>query len=120
MKCVYTRLLSDEELRAHLERGDVISFKDVSGEWHQIERQVERLGFGDVYAVSRCTRRVPRADEHQSKPAGDAASGLKSIPLPSEPSFCRRRGFRRSPGRLGQAAIGRQRQRDTHAGPDPT
>jgi len=56
MKCVYTRLLSDEELRAHLERGDVISFKDVSGEWHQIERQVERLGFGDVYAVSRCTR----------------------------------------------------------------
>jgi hypothetical protein len=56
MKCVYTRLLSDEELRPHLERGDVIAFKGLGGEWEEIERQVERLGFGDAYAVSRSSR----------------------------------------------------------------
>jgi hypothetical protein len=56
MKCVYTRLLNDEELRPHLERGDVVAFKGLGREWEQIERQVERLGFGDAYAVSRSTR----------------------------------------------------------------
>jgi hypothetical protein len=53
MKCVYTRLLSDEELRPHLERGDVVVFEGLGCEWEEIERQVERLGFGDAYAVSR-------------------------------------------------------------------
>jgi hypothetical protein len=40
MKCVYTRLLSEEELRPHLERRDGIAFKGLSGEWEGIERQV--------------------------------------------------------------------------------
>jgi hypothetical protein len=56
MKCVYTRLLSDEELRPHLERGDGIAFKGLGREWEEIERQVERLGFGDTYVVSRTRR----------------------------------------------------------------
>jgi len=56
MKCVYTRLLNDEELRPHLERGDVVAFKGLGREWEEIERQVERLGFGDAYAVSRSSR----------------------------------------------------------------
>ena len=53
MKCVYTRLLGDEELRAHLERGDSLVFEGLSVPWQEIERQVERLGFGDGYGVSR-------------------------------------------------------------------
>jgi len=62
MKCVYTRLLSDAELRPHLERGDFIAFKGLGREWGEIERQVERLGFGDAYAVSR-TRRAGAPSE---------------------------------------------------------
>ena len=56
MKCVYTRLLSDDELRPHLERGETIAFKGLSSAWLQIERQVESLGFGDAYAVSRTSK----------------------------------------------------------------
>ena len=56
MKHVYTRLLSDDELLAHLERGDSITFEGPALEWQQIERQVERLGFGDQYAVSRAKK----------------------------------------------------------------
>ena len=65
MKCVYTRPLSDEELRPHLERGDVIAFKGVGREWEEIERQVVRLGFGEAYAVSR-TRRAGAEGEETS------------------------------------------------------
>lgn len=53
MKHVYTRLLHDDELRAHLERGETITFTEEVKGWEEIERQVERLGFGDQYAVSR-------------------------------------------------------------------
>jgi hypothetical protein len=53
MKCIYTRLLGDEELRPHLERGDSIAFKGLGHAWQEIELQVERLGFGTAYAVSR-------------------------------------------------------------------
>ena len=62
MKCVYTRLLNDDELRPHLERGDTVVFKGTAKAWHEIERQVERLGFGDAYAVSR-TRRAGATGE---------------------------------------------------------
>ena len=53
MKYVYDRLLSDEELRPHLERGDSVVFSGIAKAWQEIERQVERIGFGDNYAVSR-------------------------------------------------------------------
>ena len=66
MKHVYTRLLSDDELLAHLERGDSITFEGLALEWQQIERQVERLGFGDQYAVSRAKRPA----------TGDASNGM--------------------------------------------
>jgi len=55
-KCVYTRRLNDQELRSHLEDGDTITFSDAVKEWEEIERQVERLGFGSHYAVSRGSR----------------------------------------------------------------
>ena len=63
VKHVYTRLLTDDELTAHLDRGDSITFEGPAREWQQIERQVERLGFGDQYAVSR-TRRPGATGEH--------------------------------------------------------
>jgi len=54
---IYTRPLEDEELRKHLEKQDTIVFKGLAREWQQIERQVERLGFGELYVVS---QRGPR------------------------------------------------------------
>jgi hypothetical protein len=63
MKCVYTRLLSDEDLRPHLERGDSVAFKGLGGEWEDVERQVERLGFGDTYAVCRTKKPGPPSEE---------------------------------------------------------
>lgn len=48
----YSHLLSDEQLRAHLERKETVIFKGLSREWQQIERQVERLGFGESYIVT--------------------------------------------------------------------
>jgi hypothetical protein len=56
MKHVYTRLLDDAELRSHLERGDTVAFENLARDWEKIERQVERLGYGDTYAVSRTSK----------------------------------------------------------------
>ena len=56
----YTRLLKDEEIRIHLEAGDTIAFVGLGDKWKDLERQVERLGFGDSYAVSLAKKR--RAD----------------------------------------------------------
>ena len=50
---INTRLLNDQEMTAHLEKGDTLRFKGLGREWQQIEDQVERLGFGDQYVVSR-------------------------------------------------------------------
>jgi hypothetical protein len=51
-KVTYTRLLEDHELRAHLENRDVIVFKDLGRAWQDVEKQVERLSFGEDYVVS--------------------------------------------------------------------
>jgi hypothetical protein len=56
MTSVYTRQLNDQELRLHLQRGDSITFTDAVRDWVSIERQIERLGFGHAYAVSRASR----------------------------------------------------------------
>ena len=39
MKCVYTRLLRDEELRPHLERGDAVVFKEAAKAWHDLAKK---------------------------------------------------------------------------------
>ncbi len=49
---VYMRPLTDDELRRHLDANDTVLFKDASVRWHEIERQVERLGFGERFVVS--------------------------------------------------------------------
>ena len=59
MKYVYTRHLQDEELRPHLVRGDTIFLTEAVKEWQETERQVERLGFGDLYVVSQVGRPGP-------------------------------------------------------------
>jgi hypothetical protein len=59
MRHLYTRLLRDEELRLLLQRGDSITFTDAVRDWESIERQIERLGFGNAYAVSRASRLDP-------------------------------------------------------------
>jgi hypothetical protein len=52
MKRTHIRSLSDEELRPQLEAGDIIFFLGPKVKFQEIERQVERLGFGDLYIVS--------------------------------------------------------------------
>ena len=67
MKHTYDRLLSDDELRPHLERGDIVVFTDTAKAWQQIERQVERLGFGDDYAVSRTSKAGASGEQHVTR-----------------------------------------------------
>ena len=67
MKYTYDRLLSDDELRPHLERGDSLVFKGTSKAWQHIERQVERLGFADDYAVSRTSKAGPAGEQHVTR-----------------------------------------------------
>ena len=52
MKHSYTQPLADEELRSRLEAKDTILFEGQTVRWQEIEHQVERLGFGDLYIVS--------------------------------------------------------------------
>src|SRR5262249_32484405 len=57
---IYTYLLQDDQMRSHLEKQDTLVFKGLAREWQEIERQVERLGFGEVYVV---TQRGTRAGD---------------------------------------------------------
>ncbi len=63
----YTRLLTDTELRGQLERKETIVFKELFQEWQEIERQVENLGFGEVYVVT--LRKGPRGCTIRVSPA---------------------------------------------------
>ncbi len=67
MRHNHARALSDEELRSHLERGDTITFTDAAKDWEEIERQVERLGFGDTYAVSRGSKPGPAGRQKHTR-----------------------------------------------------
>lgn len=49
---IYNELISDDQMRVHLERQETLLFEGLGREWQQIERQVERLGFGEQYVVS--------------------------------------------------------------------
>jgi hypothetical protein len=68
MERVYTRPLSDDELRPQLEAMATILFNGQAIHWHEIERQVERLGFGNLYVVS----------SMQGQRGNDAKISLKS------------------------------------------
>ncbi len=52
MKRTHSAPLTDEELRPLLEARDVITLVGQPVGLEEIERQVERLGFGDLYLVS--------------------------------------------------------------------
>lgn len=52
MKRIHNRVLTDDELRPQLEARDIISFVGHRVIFQEIERQVERLGFGDLYIVT--------------------------------------------------------------------
>lgn len=52
MQRIHILPLADEELRQQLEAGATIIFEGQTVQWHEIERQVERLGFGNLYVVS--------------------------------------------------------------------
>jgi hypothetical protein len=51
-KLDWCHLLEDDALAEHLRKGHTLLFKGLGKEWQQIERQVERLGFGETYFVS--------------------------------------------------------------------
>jgi len=60
-------ILSDDEMRLHLERGDMLVFQGMGGNWEEMEEQIERLGFGNQYLVLR----------------GDALSGERTKAIPA-------------------------------------
>ena len=44
--------MTDDELLRQLECRDTICFDGRAANWHAIEEQIDRLGFGDLYIVS--------------------------------------------------------------------
>ena len=52
MHYAYTRPLTDEELLRHLRSRDRVVIRVPGLRWQDIERHVERLGFGDLFLVS--------------------------------------------------------------------
>jgi len=65
--------LTDGELRPQLEAGDTLSFVGGEISFQTIERQVDRLGFGDLYVVSAMRGRQTAATRIQVKPFAAAA-----------------------------------------------
>ncbi len=57
---ICTSRLEDEQMRMHLEKQETLLFRGLGREWQKIERQVERLGFGETYVVS---QRGPRSND---------------------------------------------------------
>jgi hypothetical protein len=56
-KHTFSFILSDDQMRAHLRNGSTLLFKGLERDWQTLERQVERLGFGELYLVSRTSSR---------------------------------------------------------------
>jgi hypothetical protein len=65
--------LRDEELRRELACRNTLLFVDQKVEWHEVERQVERLGFGELYVVTQITGRVAHTPTIIVKPVSAAA-----------------------------------------------
>ncbi len=53
--------MGDDQMHPHLENRDTLLFKGLGREWQQIEKQIERLGFGDAYLVSQVGSRSSSA-----------------------------------------------------------
>lgn len=93
----YTRLLEDQEMRAHLEERDMLLFEGLGRQWQRIERQIERLGFAELYVVSQrgsrpgSTKVTPVASSRRSTarsaksrwPSGDGDLSTASALAPS-------------------------------------
>ena len=62
----YTRLLTDEEIRDLLQSKGVIVFEGLSREWQEVERQIEKLGFGGSYIVTQ--RKGPHGNSIKAAP----------------------------------------------------
>ncbi len=60
MKQIHIKALNDDELLPQLESGDSIFFLGRRIKVQDIEQQIERLGFGELYIVS--ATRGPNAD----------------------------------------------------------
>jgi hypothetical protein len=67
------RRLTDAELRPQLQALDTIFFVNQGLQWQEIERQVERLGFGDLYIVS-ATQRPNQSARISLKPVYSGAA----------------------------------------------
>ena len=55
MQYTYTRALSETELLQHLRSQDELLLRAPGLRWQEVERQIERLGFGDRFFVSALT-----------------------------------------------------------------
>lgn len=71
MKVTVSMQLSDDVLRRYLEHGDVVIFTGDTLDWQDIERQVERLGFGETHIVSAAQRADPADCRISIKPASE-------------------------------------------------
>jgi hypothetical protein len=70
----FDSLLSDDQMLAQLQRREAFSLK--VSKWQLIERQIERLGFGEFYIVTqveaghgKLTRVTPASQEQNKRAA---------------------------------------------------
>jgi hypothetical protein len=52
MQYTYTRPLNDQELAKHLSAQDQLVLRVPGLRWQDVERQVDRLGFGESFLVA--------------------------------------------------------------------
>ena len=48
----FNSMLPDDQMREYLATGNSLVFDGLAQQWQDVERQVERLGFGERYFVS--------------------------------------------------------------------
>ncbi|HZR19782.1 MAG TPA: hypothetical protein VFE51_21025 [Verrucomicrobiae bacterium] len=65
--------LPDSELRERLATGTSLLFDGSRVDWHEIERQVDRMGFGDCYIVSEAKRGLSDVPTISVRPVGMAS-----------------------------------------------
>jgi len=65
----FSTILPDEQMRHLLEAGNILVFEGLARRWHEVEQQVERLGFSEEYLVlsakgahGRLTKVVPASN----------------------------------------------------------